>query len=119
MGNIILSRFHTVRDRFRLRPGGDQAGGGRRERLNYFVINFLRRADSMLGGTKLERSPPHVAISRTRVADTNVFFSSGIRKTVSTSGASLRLASAMRNSYSKSATCLIPLISTEAFFCLA
>src|SRR5690625_6702383 len=103
MGNIILSRFHTVRDRFRLRPGGRSGRGGRRERLNYFVINFLRRADSMLGGTKLERYPPHVAISRTRVADTNVFFSSSIRKTVTTSRACIRLARDMRNSYSKSA----------------
>lgn len=64
--------------------------------IPYFL--FSRSASTTGGGTNFETSPPQRCTSRTTVELTNVCSSEGVRKIVSTSGASFRLAKAMRNS---------------------
>ena len=60
----------------------------------------------------METSPPRLAISRTKVPETNWYWSLGVRKTVSTSGMSWRFMPAIWNSYSKSLTARRPRTTT-------
>src|SRR5438046_5765974 len=68
---------------------------------------------AVIGCTKAEMSPPSTAISRTMVADRKRYLSEGVRKSVSTPGASRRFIPASWNSYSKSDTARRPRRMTE------
>ncbi len=52
------------------------------------TLSAMRAATT--GWTNLATSPPRVAISRTIVADTNMYLSAGVRNMVSTSGIKVR-----------------------------
>src|SRR5688572_19973426 len=76
------------------------------------VLASMRSAVS--GCTKAEMSPPSTAISRTIVAERKRYLSDGVRKSVSTPGASRRFMPASWNSYSKSDTARRPRRMTVA-----
>jgi hypothetical protein len=69
---------------------GDEKGHAaypvRRRRTPGRLPNFALRRAATTGLTKLETSPPRLAISRTIVEDMKRYCSAGVRKRVSTSG---------------------------------
>jgi len=84
--------LHTLRDRgvraLRLAHVTVDAFVGDHQRHDYFASSATRariRAATS-GCTKWEMSPPNFAISRTIVAEMNVYCSDGVRNSVSTSG---------------------------------
>ena len=77
------------------------------------------RADSTIGSTNSETSPPIDAISLTREEDKKEYFALGVKNILSKSGDMALFILAIWNSYSKSDTALNPLTKTFDHYCLA